>query len=779
MAIGKTIDYEMILEDILRRREFFVIGKDARRVDALDKVLGRAKYTSDYLIDQMLHVKVVRSTQPHARIKRIDMDRARNVQGVVKIITAHDIPGENQIGYAVPDQPLLVEEKVHYVGDPIALVIAEDEYSAGECVREVKVDYDPLPAITTPAEALNPKASAIHPKGNVAATARIIKGDIVRGMEEADIVVEHVYETQLQDHAYLETEAALAIPEAYSKVTIVGSMQTPFLVRDLTAQVLGYRQSQVRVIQAVTGGGFGGKDDMGPIVCAKAALAAVLTQKPAMLVFTREESFIVHNKRFPFLIKYKSGVMSNGKLTAAEIDITMDSGAYANRAPFVLWRAVVHSAGPYVVPNVRVEGRAVYTNKVFGGSFRGFGNPQIHFAVESQMDELSKELGIDPIDFRLRNVLRPGSRTACNQPLDHSVGIEEVLRRAREKSDWETKRKKSRRYLTKRRVRGIGVACAYHGISTSRGVPDWSSSSLIINEDGSVTYRTGITEIGQGSQTGHVKIVSEILGIPIDQIQLEVADTDAVPNSGPTHASRGLMMGGTAAADASVKLRRRLVEVATDLLNCKVEEIEMRNGEVYVRGNPDSRISFAALAKELYRRGISPAEYGFFSAPRRYFDPETGLGVAYSVYTFIVNIAEVEVDLETGYTDVLRVYSAIDLGKAIDPEQIKGQVHGGIAQGLGLALMENVVIDKGMVMNPSFCDYVIPSVKDMPKLPDPILVEVPYRYSAFGAKGVGEASLIPTPAALANAISNATGVRIRSLPITSERLYFALKEVSK
>ncbi len=766
------MEYDKILENLLGRGQFLVVGKSVVRADALDKALGKAKFTADYIQKGTVVVKVVRSTQPHAHIKRVDVDAAVRIPGVHAVLTASDVPGLNQIGYAIPDQPFLNCEKVHYIGDPIALVCAEDAWSAVKGMDAVAIDYDPLPANFTIDDTLRKDAVHIHEGGNVALTSRIRKGDIEGGFSEADVVVEETYETPYQEHMCIEPDVALAIPEGREKVTVIGAMQSPFLVREKVAYILGWGLNQVRVIQALTGGAFGKKDDTGPLVGAKAALAAVKLGRPAALVFDREEVAAYTPKRFPARIRYRSGADSNGMLKAAEVDITLDCGAYANRSPFWLWRQTVHAAGPYEVPNVHVDGRAVYTNKVFGGSFRGFGDLAMHFAVETQIDRLATELGMDPVDFRLKNVLKVGKRTTSDQLLEHSVGIEKCIRGVAEASDWSHRRKQKQK---KEKVRGVGIGCAHHGISTSRGAPDWSAASLILNEDGTLTYRTTICELGQGTPFGHAKIVSEILGAPIDSIRIEIPDTDTMPNARPTHGSRGLTLGGTAAADAALKLRQQMVKVSADLLECDEGSIDMREGRAYRKEDPSTGIEFKELAQELYVRGVSPAAYGFFVPPRRFFDPNTGLGVSYPAYTFAATVAEVEVDMETGQVEVVKVWPAMDVGKAIDPLMIEGQIQGAISQGVGFALMENLRLENGKVLNPNFTDYVVPSSLDTPEVAETILVEEPYKHSAFGAKGVGEPAIISIVPAITNAIYHATGISFNTVPITAERLYMVLK----
>jgi CO/xanthine dehydrogenase Mo-binding subunit len=765
--------YDKILEDILGRKDFLVVGKNVERYDALDKCLGLAKFTEDYIPKNTLIVKVFRSTRPHAIIKRLDIENASKVKDVYTILTAEDV-SQNQIGYALNDQPLLNGAKVHYIGDPVALVCASDENSAYRALEKIKVTYEDLPNVLKIDQSLSPTATKIHENGNIALTTKIKKGDIDQGFSEAFTEVEETYNSPYQEHMYLEPEAAFAIPEGKNKVTVIGCIQSPFLVREKVAYTLGLPLNRVRIIQALTGGAFGGKDDMGPLVCAKAALAAVKTGRPCSLIYDREESASFSPKRFPARIKYRTGATEEGKLTAAEVDITLDCGAYANRAPFWLWRQTAHAAGPYEVPNVYVDGRAVYTNKVFGGSFRGFGDLAIHFAAETQVDAIARKLGMDPIELRLKNVLRVGSRTTCDQLLDHSVGIEKCLRGVAESSSWEKRRK----IINGTKVRGFGVGCAYHGISTSRSIPDWAASSLLMNQDGSFTYRTGICELGQGTAFGHAKIVSEILGAPVESISIERPDTDSTLNTKPTHGSRGLMLGGTAAADAALKLMRRLTLAAADKLYCKEDEIKLEQGYAFKSSEPMKRIHFSELAEELYSKGVNPGAYGFYVAPTRFYNPETGLGVNYSVYTYAASVSEVEVDIETGEVTVLKIWPAMDVGKAIDPLIIEGQIHGAVSQGMGIALMENLITEEGQVLNPGFKDYIVPSSMDTPEICDAILVEEPYKNSAFGAKGVGEPAIISIVPSITNAITHATGLRFTRIPITSEALFNAMKRVA-
>jgi len=770
------MEYSKILENLLHRNEFFIVGKNVVRSDALDKCLGKAKFTADYIEKGTTIVKVIRSTKPHAFIKKIDPSIARNISGVDAILTSKDIPGINQIGYVLPDQPFLNDYKVHYIGDPIALICAQNEDVAQESIESMLIEYEDIPNVNDVDAALKNDSPKIHKDGNIAVTTKIRKGDFEKGFKEAKVIVEDTYWSPYQEHMCLEPDGAYAIPEGANKITVICESQSPHLVREKVASILGWNLNQVRIIQALTGGAFGKKDDTGPLLAAYAALSAVKLGKPSACIYDRIETFSTTPKRFPARFKYRSGADKNGKISAIEVDITLECGAYANRAPFWLWRQTAHAAGPYEVPNVAVDGRAVYTNKVYGGSYRGFGNLALHFAVEQQIDKLAHELKIDPVEFRLNNVLKVGSKTTCDQLLDHSVGMEKCLQGVKEASKWLDKRQS---IWNGTKVRGWGVGCAYHGNSTSRSTPDWSAASLIMNIDGSLTYRTGICEIGQGSPFGHAKIVAEILGADISTIKIEQPDTDSTPDAKPTHGSRGLMMGGTAAADAALQLREKIVKVSAEMLYCQKEAVECKDSFAYNKKKPSIKIPFNEISEELHIRGENPAAYGFYTSPKRYYDSDTGLGINYSVYTFASTIAEVEVDTETGEVSVIKLWPAMDVGKAIDPQIIEGQIHGASSHGIGFALMENVQIKESKILNPSFKDYIIPSAMDTPEVDDAILVEEPYNHSAFGAKGVGEPSIISIVPAIINAIHHATGIRFNTLPVTPDKMYKALKEANK
>lgn len=768
-----------LLEKWLRAKEFIVVGKGVSRADALEKALGRAKFVEDYLEKGMLFVKQVLSTQSHATLKGINVEEALRLPKVVGVFTAADIPGENQVGYALPDQPLLAEGKVRFHGETVALVASEDIDVALKAAELVKVDYDPLPALVDPLDAINRTDVLIHEESgsNIAFRTKVRKGNVEEGFSKADVIVENEYRTHHQDHVYLETEAAVAIPGHEGRMTIITAAQHPHLAQGIVSRVLGVSASNIKIVVPYLGGGFGGKDDEGPLVAAKAALVAYRTQRPTFLMYTREESFRIHPKREATIINYKSGATSDGKLTAIEVRIVHDTGAYANRGPFILWRATVHASGPYEVPNAKVDGFCVYTNKVPQGSYRGFGNPSVQFAAESQMDELASKLGIDPVEFRLKNMLRPGALTITSQALDQSVGISEALKKLAEQADWHRKRKEYSKMRSGRYRRGIGVGVAWHGISTSRGVPDWSNAYVKIEKDGSVTVHTGIVEMGQGSPTtSHVQIVAELLGIPIDLVKIVFGTTEA-PDTGATHASRGTSIGAIGVFVAAAKLRERLTKLAAELLECDPEDVMFREGKVFVKGNEDNNISWKELVKEAYSRGVETSATGYFFLPKGKFDDKEGRGYAYPAFSYIAMIAEVEVDTYTGAVRVLKVWPALSTGRIINPKAVEGQIEGAVVQGMGYTLMEQFIFDKtGKILNPDLTDYVVPSIMDIPEIEKPVYVEDLFKYGPFGAKGVGEMALIPAPSAIANAVANALGFRITKLPLLPENIYFEIKK---
>lgn len=740
------------------------------RTDALEKALGETRYTTDNIQEDALYVRVVRSPHPHALIKRIDASKAEKVQGVVRVATARDVPGSNYIGYVVQDRPVLCHEKVRFVGDSVALVVADTPESAELGARAVAVEYEPLPAVFEASQATQQGAPMIHSGGNITASHFVRLGDVEKGLGKADFVLKGTYRTPIQEQAYLETEAALAYPRSEGMV-VLGSMQNPFMVKKAVSSVLGGAVKNVRVIQAPTGGGFGGKQDAPDEVCAMAALGAWLTKRPALLAFSRKESTAFHPKRHPMVFDREMGVTSDGKITAVRASILADGGAYASLSERVLFVAVVVAAGPYVVPNVHIDGTVVYTNNVPTGAFRGFGKPQASFAAELQMDEAAEKIGMDPAEFRLRNILRAGSITPTGQVLPDGAGLEECLVKARAASAWDSKRRTGPGTGVKRK--GIGMACTIHPEGLN-GEADAATASVEITPEGKVLVRSGLTEYGQGIYTGFVHIVTMTLGVNPERVSIVSPDTDVVPDSGPTVASRSTVFGGKAILLAAEKLRDELAEVASELLSCEPKELSFE-GDMVRRAGRRDHLGFGDLVSECSRRGLRLKEDGRVVKALPRWDNEAGNGELSPSYAFGVHIAEVEVDIETGKVDVINYTAAHDSGAVVSPAQYESQIIGGVAQGIGYAIMEELILKDGVIRNQSFLDYHIPTAADIPSIKT-IIVEAPDDFGPYGAKGVGEAGIEPVAGAVANAVYNALGFPIRRFPFTPERVSEAIEE---
>ena len=745
---------------------------DTVRTDALEKVLGRTKYTTDMIERDVLYLRIVRSPHAHAFIKRIDTSLAETVGGVVKVATARDVPGSNIIGFFTKDQPLFCHDKVRFIGDSVAMVIAESPEAAELGLQAVKVDYEPLPASFKPEDSLGGVAVAIHEKGNLLDRYFLNKGNVEEGFREADVVIRGTYKTPIQEHAYMETEDALAFQTEPGSMTVLGSMQAPHAVERAVRTVLGESVPKVRIIQAPTGGAFGGKEDVPDEVCAMAALAAYLTKKPALLASSRSESMIFHPKRHPITFDREMGVTRDGRITAVRSSVLLDGGAYASLSPRVLFRAVCLVAGPYVVPNVYVEGRVAYTNNVPMGAFRGFAAPQACFAAELQMDEAAKEIGVDPLDFRLKNILRSGSTTSTGQVLGNDVGLEECLLKATEMVSWKSRRSSDSDHSGTKR-RGLGIACMSHPIGFGPLGMDVASATVEVKADGSIVVRTGFTEIGQGLYTGYVEIVRRALGLRATDVRVELPDTSTTLDSGATAASRGIAMGGKALLTAAQQIRSRMATVASQVLSTPADGLIFEDDVIHPADSQGNGITFAELAKTCHDRRVSLKEDSWNRVTGVSWDKEKGRGSPFVSYAYMAHVAEVEVDTETGKVNVLNYVAAHDSGTTIVPVQFKSQVYGAVVQGLGYATMEELILQNGKMLNASFLDYHIPTAADIPHV-TPIVVEAPDGNGPFGAKGIAEAAINPVAAAVANAVYDAVGFPIREFPYTPERVFSAL-----
>lgn len=748
-----------------------VIGQNLPRIDAWDKATGQARYPDDFSMPGMLHAKVVWSEHPHARVRRIDTAKAEAYPGVVRVITYRDVP-VNEYGINIYDQPVLVAEgdKVRWVGDRIALVVAETERAAEEARRLVQVDYEPLPVVTDPREAMKPGAPLVHDEPgdtNVLRHIKIRKGDVEAGFAQSDVIVEGTYVTPYVEHAYLQPEAGLGYIDEQGRVTVVCAAQWPYDDVHQIAHILNLPLEQIREIVPAVGGAFGGREDM--FIQHLLALAAYLLRRPVKMAFSREESLTRTGKRHPFYLRHRWGATHDGKLTAVEIEAIADAGAYASTSSVVLANAVTFLAGPYVVPNARIDGYAVYTNNAVTMAMRGFGATQPPVTYEQQMDRLAEALGLatsigsvrglsqaegmDPVELRLKNLFDEGSVAVTGNRMPPGVGIKETLRQAAWAAGW---REEDGRWLrpdlgqpsAPHKRRGIGVACAYKNVGYSFGFDDKTTArvELTLEPSGAIgraRVLVGASDVGEGVHTALAQIAAEMLGVRLEQVEIAPLDTAEVPNAGSSSASRHVYISGNAVLHA-----------------CQEAKAKWE----------------AALRAEAGQTRIV-AEYTFHGRSARRttpFNPETGQCEPHISYGYGTQIALVEVDTLTGEVDVLKVWAAHDVGRAVNPQMVLGQIGGGVHMGLGYALMEDFIQHEGRAVTRNFAEYVIPTTLDMPDIV-PIIVEVPDPAGPYGAKGVGEMTTLPTAPAILNAIYDAVGVRLERLPATAERVLMGME----
>jgi len=722
-----------------------IVGERVLRPDALDKVKGMASYIDDFPAAGSLLGGALRSPHPHARIVRLDGSRARAVLGVRAVITAKDIPGKNLLPMIQPDWPVLADGFVRHVGEAVALVAADTSDALKEGLESIVVEYEPLVALLDMEQALQ--------AGEVIAHWRVRRGEAAVAMSRSDLViVEATYHTPYQEHAYIEPNGMIAAPDGMGGFVVQGSMQCPFYVQKAVASALGVELNKVRVVQTVTGGGFGGKEDAPSAPGAHVALLAKATGRAVRFILSREEDMAVMSKRHPARIHCRTAATRDGHLIAAEVDYLLDGGAYATLSPVVLFRGTVHACGPYRVPNVRVDSKVVRTHKVPCGAFRGFGEPQVVFACESQMDLLSERVGIDPVEIRKINALRLGDETITGHQLTSSVGFLEVLGKVSEASDWTRKRNVFSQDKGPIR-RGIGMAACYYGVGLGAMGKHLNpaGANLVVSGDGSVTVAVGTTEIGQGMVTVLSQIAAEALGCPVEMVRVVEADTSRVPDSGPTVASRTTLMSGNAIRDAAAKIRTAMEPVIAD-----------------------GDFSWKEAVSLCVQKQVGLAAHGWAVPPETTFDLTTGQGEAYVCYSFSANVVELEVDTETGETRVLRVHSGHDVGRVVNPTTGEGQVEGGVVQGLGYALVEEHKLKDGRILNDQFSTYIIPTTLDTPEIRTSF-VEHAYPWGPFGAKGLGETPIIAVAPAVTNAIQHACGIRLYEIPATPERVWTALR----
>jgi CO/xanthine dehydrogenase Mo-binding subunit len=749
-----------------------VVGQNVLRKEGRDKVRGRAQYVDDLVFPGMLYGKTIRSTIPHGIIRDIRFDPAFDWDRIV-VVDHRDIPGKNVVALIEDDQPLLAETKVRHVHEAILLLAAEDRELLEQAARHIEITYEELPAVLTMEDALARK-QLLYGDNNIFKEFLISKGDIEKGFAAADLVVEETYRTNHQEHIYIETQGMIALPDRNGGVRVIGSLQCPYYVHKALKAILALPDDKITVVQAATGGGFGGKEEYPNVIAGHAVLLARKAGRPVKLVYDRAEDMAVTTKRHPSVIRHKTGVTQDGRMVAAEIDLLLDGGAYCTLSPVVLSRAAIHSLGPYECPNVRIRARVVATNTPPNGAFRGFGAPQACFAYERHMDRIADAVGLSPLDVRRRNMLRSGSQTATGQTLKYSVGSEEVLNAAVEASNFAVLHEQYRQQNGTERRRGIGLAFFFHGAGfTGSGEQIMKSPAGVeLSPDGRVRILTGSTEIGQGTLTIFSQIVAEELGLSLDRVELEEPDTAKVPDSGPTVASRTCMVIGRVIQQAARDLKVRLQQFVADKHG--QGKVEVRGGH-FVAGGKRLMSFHEAAAEYIRTNGPLKVIRHYQMPPGLHWDEERHFGDAYAVYGWACDVVEVEVDTATCEVFVRRVVSAVDVGKAVNPVLVRGQIIGGTLQALGFGVMEEVVMQGGRMVNDRLSNYLLPTFMDAPEM-EVVLVEKPYPYGPFGAKGIGELPMDGGGPAVAAAVCNALGIDITELPMTPERLQRAVEQ---
>jgi CO/xanthine dehydrogenase Mo-binding subunit len=746
-----------------------VIGKKKIRKDARDKAVGRALYTADIPMENLKYGYIVRSPHHHARILEIDKTQATKSEGVLAVLTAEDIPGNVVFGPLVQDQPSLAQEVVRHLGEPVALVIAETLEKAQDAGDKIKIKYEPLEAVFDPVQALEPGAPQIHADGNLLSELNVFDGDIINGFEEADIILEETFDLPRISPGYLEPETSLAYwqPEA-DAVTVYVSSQHPFTDQECIAAALDIPVSSVRVISSVVGGAFGGKEDSSLAILA--ALGAQALKAPVRVVNSRRDSFLAHPKRHPGRIRYKLGAKKDGTFTAVNATIHLDTGAYASYGPAVVMISVETITGSYRIPNVLVDAYVVYTNSPLSGAMRGFGSPQSHFAVESMVDMMAKKVGLDPIEIRKKNTLTPGDKTFTGVLINNSADSLPVCLDKVE----EIQEKFKGIEASPGKKAGVGFALAAQSMGLGANVPDDSTHRLVWEPDGTVTVFLGSPELGQGLAVAAEQITAQSLGLPFEKVHTRELDTIQSPNGNVTCASRMTYMTGNALIDASDILIKGLLSAASVILDMPVEQLSYKEGKII---KPDGgEIPAEEIITNLELDGaVLQSESTFsFPYPEETTPQHLPIGMPHVLYCFGAQIVRVEVDPELGTVDVTHLTAIHDVGRVINPLGVEGQIEGGVATGLGYSLSETM-LRKDEEWVDSFTEYILLTAADLPENYQNIILEIPEKSGPFGVKGIGEIPLVPTAPAVANAVFNATGVRITELPITPERVLSRLE----
>src|SRR5208282_405544 len=687
---------------------------------------------------------------------------------VVRVLTARDVPGENRFGQIIRDFRIFADDKIRYDGDVVAIVVAAKREIAIRGAQLVKVNAEPLPAVLDPEAAMLPGAPLVHENHgtNIVNTHVIRRGDVVAGFRQADFVIEEKFQTQTVEHAYMETEAAVCVPRSTDGVIeVYGSMQHPFSTRRFVAACLGVALSEIEVIGTPMGGGFGGKDDTAAIVCSRTALAAKLLNRPVKMVYRRDWSMRESYKRHPYRVHYKMGVNRAGRITAVQCKIIADGGAYCSVTPWVTWRSTVQCCGPYVVENVHCDTFGVYTNNVVTGAMRGFGSPQMNFVIEQMVEIAAQRAGISGIEFRRRNMVRQGSVTITGQKLDgHKVAMEQVLDTVLREVDYEKKLAKCAHGKDDAdELYGIGLAMSYRGVSLGAEGVDFCAAIINAQADGSILVEVGVHENGQGAESAMSLLLAEELGVDLDRIRYRRSSTSNIPDSGTTVASRGTIMGGGAVTLAARELKKKIAGEFCEKLGCTAEDVRFKNN--FICGKTDREgIAFADAMRQMWQMQQFPFAFGTFKAPRVTWDEHTGQGDAYFTWVYGCQAVELTVNKKSGKVKLLNAVAAHDVGRAVNPEMVRGQIFGGMAMSAGYGLHEEVKAPDGKMTTLNLNTYRIPRSMDLPEM-KAIIIENSDPVSPTGAKSIGEPANEILAPAIANAIFNATGRRHFTLPI--------------
>ncbi len=733
------------------------------------KVTGRCEFTADIQLPGMLIARALYPEHPRARIKKLDVSKAEAIPGVAAVVTYHDLPDKTHYGILVKDQQIFAIDEVFYIGDIVALVAAENADIAQRAVNAIHVEYEPLPGVYDALQAF--ESTNILARSDITTNildhVSLTHGDVARGFAEADVVVKRTYQTQCTEALFLETESTVADWDGQNLLMYV-SGQDPHGDRNQIAEALGLPINRVRVIYPYVGGGFGGKEEMH--IQIQTAVLAIKAKRPVKFVRSRHESLFTHQKRAGIHVRLETGAKADGTLVAMRAKIIGDSGPYANIFPAVIGGTVELISGPYKVPHSQVDSYAVATNNLTSGGMRGFGTPEVAFAFEQNMDSLAKELDIDPIEFRFKNGMDKDTLMPSGAYIYHEIGLKETITKAAEAANWAERGEWLDREPSPDLRRGLGVATIWHGMGMGKTVVDSSGATVEMTPDGSVILYTGSAELGQGAITAQKIIIAEDLGIDIDNIKVVMADTDATPAAGTTAASRSTYMMGKAILQATGRIKLSLLDLASNVLEAEVDELIMADNKVIVKDNPERYLDIPKLAAQAWwmnkkLRGDGFAEMWHPPEPEH----ELNFSHAHSIFAYATHIAQVLVDTKTGVVKVEKIWAAHDVGKAINSQAIEGQIDGGVMQGVGYALTEELLQKDGYLLNDTLATYIAPLSVDIPEI-EHIIVEVPQPSAPFGAIGIGEPTLVPVAPAIANAIADAIGVEMNQIPMTPERV---------